>query len=310
MRRVISLVSFIGAGTLLAAACGDDADVINTGRAGSAGTGGSGGRQSFGGSGGRQSFGGSGPVGTAGTGGTRAAGAGGGSVVDVDAGDAGGEAPDASGVLVDAGDAGTCNTAADCGDDPCLTEACVGGVCQRTPLVIGTDCGSSSADECTAPDTCDGYGVCLTNDQPPGSTCGAGHCNATGVCDCAVERVTAVPYGQPWQTTADTETDSLDECQTCNGTRDHIVVFTAPAAGTYRFEATSIGGDVELALYPGDCNASPSGATCGIDDPESGFDTIDVALEAGAVVTVAVGENCEENGSEGNLSIELVPDDG
>ena len=151
--------------------------------------------------------------------------------------------------------------------------------------------------------------MCLTNHQPEGSTCATGHCNATGVCDCAVERVTALPYGQQWQTTADTETDFLGECQTCP-TVDHIIVFTAPAAGTYRFDATSIGGDVQMAVYPGDCNPAPSGATCGIDDPESGFDTLALALDAGAVVTVVVGENCEENGSEGNLSIDLAPGGG
>jgi len=296
----------MGAGALLAAACGDDADVINTGGAGSSG---SGGRTNIGGSGGRPNtgVGGTGAAGNAGTGGSSA-----GTPGVVDAGDAG--EPDASGSLTDAGDAGDagvpCIDSSTCGGNACATAACVGGFCRLTPVAIGTACGSATSDECSQPDTCDGNGVCLTNDAPGGTTCATGHCNLSGVCDCAVDRVTTLPYGQQWQTTADSETDSLGECQTCGGTPDHIVVFTAPAAGTYRFDATSIGGDVELAVYPGDCNASPSGATCGTDDAESGFDTLALTLEAGAVVTVVVGENCEAEGSEGNLSIELAPEPG
>jgi hypothetical protein len=241
----------------------------------------------------------------------------------IDAGIDGGAVADAgepgpAPIPVDTSDAGptiACSTSADCDDrNDCTTEACVRGACSGTSVAIGTPCGDgASADECTRPDTCDGNGVCLANHEPDGALCADGHCNLTGVCDCAVERVTAVPYGQQWQTTADTEVDLFDlqPCQLCAGTRDHVVVFSAPAAGTYRFFASSIGGDVELTVFDGDCNATPGELICGQNiDPENADlnDLLDLVLEAGATVSVVVGEQCEEPGTEGWLSIERLPD--
>jgi len=137
----------------------------------------------------------------------------------------------------------------------------------------------------------------------------AGACTEAS-CVCAVDVITAVPYSQQWQTTEDTEADVVDlECQPCDNTADHIVTFTAPAAGTYRFFASS-GGDVELAVYPGDCTAAPEDIACGEDldlDNEDYNDQVDVEIAQGATVTVVVGESCEENGGAGTLTIQLAP---
>jgi hypothetical protein len=138
----------------------------------------------------------------------------------------------------------------------------------------------------------------------------AGACTGPA-CECAVDVITALPYSQQWQTTDDTEADVVDieGCQLCDNTADHIVTFTAPAAATYRFVATS-GGDVELAVYPGDCTAAPNDVSCGEDlDPgnEDYNDQVDVEIAEGETVTVVVGESCEENGGAGTLTIQVAP---
>jgi hypothetical protein len=119
---------------------------------------------------------------------------------------------------------------------------------------------------------------------------------------------TTVPYNQQWQTTADSETDVHEDCQICANTVDHIVVFTAPQTASYRFFVT--GGDPELAVFDGDCAGELANATCGADidpDNEDYADVLDLELEAGATVTVVIGESCEEFGGAGMLSIDLNP---
>jgi hypothetical protein len=319
MIRFISLAGAVGLAALFVAACsGEDTTFVTslsplTPAGGASAAAGSGGRAGSGGGGT------GGSVASAGTGGA-AAGTGGTAEV-VDAGPV--TEPDAGPVIVvvdavDAGDAGLlipCAVSADCDDqNACTLEACVGGFCSFPPAPIGTACGdTTTVDECTQPDTCDDSGVCLANNQPDGTLCADGHCSLTGVCDCAVERVTAVPYQQQWQTTADTEIDVFDlsPCQLCDGTRDHIVVFTAPATATYRFTATSLAGDVELTVFEGDCGATPQNLVCGENiDPDNDDlnDLLDLEVAAGDSVSVVVGEQCEENGSVGTLSIELAPD--
>jgi hypothetical protein len=139
----------------------------------------------------------------------------------------------------------------------------------------------------------------------------AGACTEPA-CECAVDAITALPYSQQWQTTEDTEADVVDieDCQLCDNTADHIVTFTAPATATYRFFATS-GGDVELAVYPGDCTALPNDVSCGEDLDESNedySDQVNVDIAQGETVTVVLGESCEENGGAGTLTIEVAPE--
>jgi hypothetical protein len=138
----------------------------------------------------------------------------------------------------------------------------------------------------------------------------AGACTDAS-CECAVDVITTLPYSQQWQTTEDTEADvvDLEDCQVCDNTADHIVTFTAPTAATYRFFATS-GGDVELAVYPGDCTAAPNDVACGEDldvGNEDFNDQVDVEIAQGETVTVVVGESCEENGGAGTLTIQVAP---
>ena len=134
---------------------------------------------------------------------------------------------------------------------------------------------------------------------------------AEPVCEIADDVVTSLPYEEVWQTTDDTEdVVNIAGCQVCDNTGDHIVTFTAPLAATYRFSATS-SGDVELAVYTGDCDAEPDDATCGedVEEDNDGDDLVQVDVEVaqGDSVTVVVSESCEENGGEGTLTIEIAP---
>jgi len=62
-----------------------------------------------------------------------------------------------------------------CGDagTECVNpDSCIAGSCQDNGFkAAGTACGVSSVTECTDPDTCDGAGTCLPNDQPDGIPC-------------------------------------------------------------------------------------------------------------------------------------------
>lgn len=323
MRRTSYLLGAIGLAASTIGACSDNDLIVAPQSLGAAGSGGgaSGGRTSTGGRGGAVGLAGSsaagapgspaGAAGSAGVGGTSAAG----EVPDA-GGDASAGEPDAAGpLLVDAGDAGpvrSCVDAADCDDgNACTTEACIRRVCSFAPVVIGTPCGDlTTTNECNLPDSCDANGVCLTNDQPGGTLCEDGHCSSEGACDCAVDRITVVPYSEQWQTTADTEADFYPSCQVCDNTLDHVVAFTAPQTGSYRFTVTSPG-DPELGVLDGDCADALGNATCGADldpDIEDYTDVLDLEIEAGSTVTVVVGESCEENGGVGTLSIELTPE--
>jgi hypothetical protein len=317
MFRTITWVGAVGLGVLFAGACGDDADVIDGrslgGRGGSAGAGGS--RQGIGGT-------------AAGTGGSLAgasgASAAGATGSDGDAGldasaDGGGSAD--GGVVVvplDAGDAGPlipCVGVGDCEDNNvCTTQACVGSFCQFTPVVAGTVCGDQSTSECTAPDACSQNGVCLANHQPESTACSGGFCNLAGACDCAITRVTSVPHTEQWITIGSSgggsDTNVYDgACQTCANDLDHVVVFQAPAAGTYLFSASSTG-SAQLWVVESDCTSL--GAELGCDDgdvPPDGFDAqLELSLAAGQTVTMGVSEICEAEGGDGSLAITLAED--
>jgi hypothetical protein len=326
MRRTISWVGAVGLGGLLAGACGDDADVID-GRAlgGRGGAAGSAGGTRPGGSGG--TFGNpAGSGGSAGASGASGAAAGtAGAPADADAGldasaGSAGE-PDGGGGVVpplDAGDAGPpipCVTAGDCEDDnACTSQACVASFCRFTPVTAGQSCGDATDGECTQPDTCSPNGVCLSNDEPDGTACSGGFCNLAGVCDCAVSRVTSVPYSEQWITIGSSgggnDTNVYDgTCQECMNDLDHVVVFQAPEAGTYVFSASSTF-SAQVWVVESDCTSL--GAELGCDDgdiPPDGFDAqLEVTLTQGQIVTMGVSEICEAEGGDGTLSITRSPD--
>lgn len=84
---------------------------------------------------------------------------------------------------------GGCDDGNECTFDRCelIPPALIGGggvnVCRNTPLAAGTPCGSDVSNGCTAPDTCNGSGVCSANDQLDGASCDDGiFCTAIDTC--------------------------------------------------------------------------------------------------------------------------------
>lgn len=310
MRRTVSWVGALGLGVMFAGACGDDADIMDTrplgGRGGAAGSGAGGTPPGLGGGAGTGGN-------AAGSGG--AAGAAGAPAAAADAGPdaaagSGGDLDAGGGVVPDAGDAGpliSCGTAADCDDgNACTTQACVASFCQFTPVAAGAACGDPTAGECTAPDSCSAGGVCLANHEPDGSACSEGFCNLSGACDCAISRITSVPFSEQWITIGvsqgGSDTNVYDGiCQECTNDLDHVVVFQAPAAGTYVFSGSSTG-SASVWVVESDCTSL--GAELGCEDDEES--QVELTLEQGQIVTMGVSESCESLGGDGSLSITLA----
>jgi len=83
-----------------------------------------------------------------------------------------------------------CTTNEECTDvatGECMEGVCgEDGICVAQPAMFDTPCGSATANECTAADSCDGDGNCLANDVEDGlacNTCASGECTCTaGAC--------------------------------------------------------------------------------------------------------------------------------
>lgn len=294
MRSISGCLGLVGWGMLWLVSCGGSAGELFPSSAGAAGAAGLG---SVGGAGG--------------TGGAGGSGQGGSGQGGVDAGVAdGGEA----------GGAGVCDGACDDGND-CTLDLCVDAECQHPPVEEGAACGRRTDDDCTAPDSCDGAGLCRSNDAPDGAECSDGSCTL-GECiegqpvGCPAAVVTVLPFEAEWRTVG-----GVDLYAGCNedDTPDFAVVFTAPSDGTYRFDAAGLEGvddpesgaapelaDSVLAIAEGAC-AGPAAQSLGCsDDVGSSLDSrLDLELDEGDTVTVYVGEYGEvvPGGGSGTLSI-------
>ncbi len=83
-----------------------------------------------------------------------------------------------------------CTSGSHCSDgNACTSDVCSGNVCSNANRSSGTSCGNSNNTDCTNPDTCNGFGTCLSNHEPNGTPCGADGnecsddiCNALGIC--------------------------------------------------------------------------------------------------------------------------------
>jgi hypothetical protein len=194
---------------------------------------------------------------------------------------------------------GECVTSFDCpsGGD-CTTPVCNGGLCGLDPLPAGAACGSASAGDCGAADTCDGAGSCLSNDAPDGTACTG--C-AEGLCSCSGGQCGACqsPASQNHFTTArSVESFTL--------TGDFRLYREAPQSqqnGPTRFGSQVFGTDGNRqAPYPGAHNEASSATTHDFVLPStltfsswnvdegSGYDnkTIELSVDGGASWTVLV----------------------
>jgi hypothetical protein len=229
-----------------------------------------------------------------------------------------------------AGGEPACTDDADCIDgNACTEDACEGGACAHAPAALGTECGDAAAGECTRPDSCDGAGACLANDEEDGGACSVGAC-AAGECvpsgpapECPAAIVAQLPFETSWRTVGRSDLYG-GRCDAAN-TPDFAVVFSVQQTAVYRFDAAGVVGtddpesdpqselaaelaDSVLTIATGSC-AGADAAQLGCNDDSGDGNTfnsrVDLRLEAGQTVTVYVNEFSEvvPGGGSGTLAI-------
>jgi hypothetical protein len=315
MQRLLTALNLLGSGLLLVVACSDDTgNLFSDPDAGSLG-----GLPGSGGSGGSSNGGRAGVGGVAGVGGGPA-----------DMGGSAGSMSAGSGGQ-DAGGSLACNGDADCDDqNACTTERCQEGACVDTGFAAaGAACGSATDNLCTAPDTCNGAGVCqpndnpgnvgmpcgsntegacthavcgngacLTNDEPNGTACTDGSCTA-GQCvtgqpvGCPIGVASSVPFDTSWSSVG--RPNLFDGSCEAAGIPDYSLLFTAPQAGTFRFSVHAL---VDSTPYTGVDPTEPPAA------PPDGDAVITVANGSCAGPT-ATQLGCNDDLAPGNVDSQL-----
>jgi hypothetical protein len=104
-------------------------------------------------------------------------------------------------------------------------DTCFNGLCQDNGFQnAGTPCNSPSNTDCDNPDTCNGSGVCLNNNEPNGTFCGDSGTQCTnqdtcvgGLCQDNGYQPNTTPCGSP----ADTNCDNPDTCDGTGGCAPH-----------------------------------------------------------------------------------------
>ena len=219
-----------------------------------------------------------------------------------------------------------CQSDDECADGSvCTIDACVDAACVSTPAAAGVGCGDTLATECSQADTCDGAGICVTNDEQDGAPCSNGACTA-GECvpeqpaaDCPAAVAAELPFEASWRTVGgvDLYQGSCD----IDDTPDFAVVFTPPETGVYRFEAAGVAGeddpdseselaDSVLTIVAGSC-AGQDAMQLGCNDDASDntlSSRLDLVLQAGQTVTVYVREFEEvlPGGGSGTVSVRAL----
>jgi hypothetical protein len=207
------------------------------------------------------------------------------------------------------------------------------GQCTSNDVAAGTSCGDATESECTHHDVC-GAGACLPNDTPNGSACTGGSCTQ-GQCvaeqpvGCPIDVVNSVPATVHWSSVG--ASNLYDGGCEAQGTPDYALVFTAPAAGTYRFLAHGLidstpytgadsvnsppteppDGDAVITVAKGSCTG-PTGQPfdplpCNDDIAQDNIDAqLDLDLTDQQVITVYLNERTQYGGGTGTLTITLV----
>src|SRR5690606_33383860 len=89
--------------------------------------------------------------------------------------------------------------------NPCTADVCVSGACAHPAEPAGTPCGDPTQDACTAPDACDGAGVCLAHHSADDTACvDDGNPCTADLCDRGRCEHPAMPIGTPCGDPAET----------------------------------------------------------------------------------------------------------
>jgi hypothetical protein len=157
-----------------------------------------------------------------------------------------------------------------------------------------------------------------------GGSCTLGECIAGNPVGCPAEVASELPFEASWRTVGGVDLFDSIGCDDFDNTPDFAVLFTAPAAGTYRFEAFgdaetdpetdgTLAADSILTVAEGACPELAAEQIECNDDIDDGVDVnslIDLELEAGETVTVYAGEFREQlpGGGSGRVRISVIED--
>jgi hypothetical protein len=102
-----------------------------------------------------------------------------------------------------------------CTPDPieCTYDRCLDGVCTHPYKEIGAACGDPSDTDCDNPDSCDGGGICLINNEPDGTPCtDDGNACTDDICDTGLCDHPYWPEGHSCGDGSDTDCTDPDTC--------------------------------------------------------------------------------------------------
>ena len=158
-----------------------------------------------------------------------------------------------------------------CGDagSQCVNaDACLAGVCHDNGFpAAGTACGDSSDTECTHPDSCNGSGVCLVNNEADGVSCG----DAGSACvlqDTCSNGACADKGFEPAGTACgDASSGACDSADTCSGAGLCLSNHVADGSPCGDAGTACVNADACLGGACQDNGFQPPGTACG--DPST-----------------------------------------
>lgn len=163
----------------------------------------------------------------------------------------------------------TCNAAGTCvgTGDPCAGGAECQDTCNETnndcDNPVGDPCGTTTNNECTDPDTCNGMGACVLNNEPNGTACGSAtnaDCNNPDTCMNGACQANLDPAGTACGNALDDACTNPDTCDAAgNCLPNHAPAGTACGSATVN---TCTAADTCNATGTCLANNAPNGTTC------------------------------------------------
>ncbi len=168
----------------------------------------------------------------------------------------------------------------------CTDDLCAAAVCTHPDLAAGTSCGDPTDSDCDNPDTCDGAGVCLANNEPDGTACpDEGNDCTDDLCAAAVCTHPDLAAGTPCGDPTDDDCTDPDSCDGFGLCLDNHAADTTPC-------------DTEFCMVNQECTAG----ICGGGTTRDCADTLDCTTDT----CDEVNDECDHSIDAGMCSIGVV----
>lgn len=186
-----------------------------------------------------------------------------------------------------------------CGDagSQCVNaDACLDGICHDNGFpAAGTVCGDASDTECTKPDTCNGSGLCLANNQADGTSCGDAGSACVRQDSCENGLCADKGFEPAGAACGDSSSGACDAADSCNGSGLCLSNHVADGSPCGDAGTACVIADSCLDGACQDHGFQPAGAPCG-DPSSSQCDGPDGCDGAGACASnhASVGTSCDD----------------